>query len=442
MNMGNQMSLHRQTRRRFAKHLMAAPILVSGSVRARESRDIGMPITKFGALSDGVTINTRAIQATIDACAKNGGGTVLVPAGVFVSGALFLKPGVNLHLAKGAVLRCTTDMAHFPQQRTRIEGHFEARFTPALINAAACHGLKITGEGTLDGAGRPIWDRFWALRNAAPVPSEFPNLGLPRARLALIESSRGVTVDGVTFKDSQFWNLHLYDCEDVLVRNARFEVPDDYRQAPSTDGIDVDSCRRVTVDGCYFSVTDDCVAAKGSKGPRALQDASSPPVDGLRIVGCHFRRGHNALACGSEATVVRNVVMEHCRVSGDVVLLRMKLRPDTPQRYENIQVRGITLDSEGGRILSIEPWSQYRNLDSAEPPKSIVRNISLVDIRGRFGAFGLIKPNPGQTTIENILFKDVSVELGKPRLTVSGARDLRFDNVNVNGATVPTPTSD
>lgn len=157
---------------------------------------------------------------------------------------------------------------------------------------------------------------FWKLRGAAPDPHNFPNLGLPRARLALIEDSKEVTVEGITFKDSQFWNLHLYRCENVLVRGARFEVPDDYKQAPSSDGIDLDSCRRVTIDGCTFSVTDDCIAAKGSKGPRAREDKDSPPVENIRVRNCHFRRGHHVLACGSDATIVRDVIVENSRGDG------------------------------------------------------------------------------------------------------------------------------
>src|SRR5689334_22002746 len=102
------MSLHRRTRRWFAASLIAAP-----------------------ALADGETINTLAIQSAIDHLAARGGGVVTVPAGVFVTGALFLKPKVDLHLAKGAVLKCTTEMSNFPRQRTRIEGHFEENFTPA-----------------------------------------------------------------------------------------------------------------------------------------------------------------------------------------------------------------------------------------------------------------------------------------------------------------------
>ena len=274
-------------------------------------------------------------------------------------------------------------MANFPVQRTRIEGHFEEKFNPALINAKNCDGLHISGEGTLDGAGRPIWDLFWKLRAAAPNPGNFPNVGVPRARLALIESSRGVTVEGVTFKDSQFWNLHLYKCDGVLVRQARFEVPDDYKQAPSTDGIDLDSCRNVTVDGCYFSVTDDCIAAKGSKGPHALEDQDSPPVEHIRVRNCVYKRGSGVLTLGSEATLVRDVIVERCRVIGNVTVAVLKLRSDTPQHYEDIHYRDITLESTGGTIISVRPWSQYTNLQGQAPPHSMVRNVSMTGFKGQ-----------------------------------------------------------
>ncbi len=423
------------TRRRLALSMLSVPLLASCAGRAMmSSRRVS--VVEFGAQADGTTINTRFIQAGIDQIAGSGGGTLVVPRGVFVSGALFLKPGVNLHLDEGAVIRCTTDMTHFPPQRTRIEGHFEEKFTPALINAKGCDGLRITGQGTLDGAGMPIWEKFWALRNAAPNPHEFPNLGVPRARLALLEESKGVLVEGVTFKDSQFWNLHIYKCEDVTVRGARFTVPDDYKQAPSSDGIDLDSCRQVVIDGCYFSVTDDCVAAKGTKGVRALEDKDSPPVEHIRIRNCHFRRGHHALACGSEATIIRDVVMEDCRVDGDMVLARLKLRPDTPQTYEDITFRNITLDNDRGTIVAVQPWSQYVNLDGAPPPQSTVRNISFIGIKGRFGGFGTIAPNPGQTRISDILFQDVDVRLGRGKLEASSVERLRLESVRVNGQPV------
>jgi polygalacturonase len=420
------------TRRRFTLSLLSLPFW-HHAARAAAPDGKRLSILDTGAVADGGTVNTHAIQAAIDRLAGQGGGTVVVPAGVFVSGALFLKPGVHLHLDKGAVLRCSTDMRHFPVQRTRIEGHFEERFNPGLINAAGCDGLTMTGDGTLDGAGRPIWDRFWQLRNASKEKGNFRNLDVARARLAVIEASRGVTIDGITFKDSQFWNLHMYRCRDVVVRNASFEVPDDYVQAPSTDGIDIDSCQDVLVDGCRFSVTDDCIAAKGTKGPHALDDKDSPPTERIRVRNCVFRRGHAMFTCGSEATVVRDVVIEHCRVENVGSVAHLKLRPDTPQRYEDIHFRDLTLDSGKGEIVSIRPWSQYFDLKGEAPPHSVVRGVTLEGIRGRFGAFGMIAPNPGQTDIGAITLKNFDVQLTDLRLRVKDAAMPVLENVVVNG---------
>lgn len=415
-------------RRRFALSLLSVPLWCHAAPGGRR-----VSIVDTGAVADGATVNTRAIQAAIDGLAGQGGGTVVVPAGVFVSGALFFKPGVHLHLDRGAVLRCSTDMRHFPVQRTRIEGHFEERFNPGLVNASGCDGLTITGEGTLDGAGRPIWDQFWKLRNASREKGNFRNLDVPRARLAVIEGSRGVTIAGITFKDSQFWNLHLYRCRDVVVRNAGFEVPDDYAQAPSTDGIDIDSCQDVLVDGCRFSVTDDCIAAKGTKGPHALEDKDSPPTERIRVRNCTFRRGHALFTCGSEATVVRDVVVEHCRVQDVGAIAHLKLRPDTPQRYEDIAFRDLVLDSGKGEIVAIRPWSQYFDLKGEAPPHSVVRGLVLDGIRGRFGAFGIVAPNPGQTDITGVVLRNFDVQLTDERLQVKDAAKPVVENVVVNG---------
>ncbi len=413
------------TRRTLALSGLAA-LAATPACAAKARR---LMITDFGAVGDDATLNTAAVQSTIDKAAQ-GGGVVVVPQGVFVCGALFLKPGVDLHLERGAVLKCSTDLSHFPPMRTRIEGHFEDVFTPGLINADGCDGLTISGEGTLDGAGMPVWEQFWKNRAANPG---FANIGMARARLAVLSNARRVTVDGITFKDSQFWNLHIYNCEDVMVRNARFQVPDDYKQAPSTDGIDLDSCRKVTVDGCYFSVTDDCIAAKGSKGPFALDDTSSPPVEHIRIRNCIFKRGNGMLTLGSEATIVRNVIVENCKAIGKVQVAVLKLRPDTPQHYEDIHYRNITLDSPAGNILSIQPWKQYFDLKGQPPPQSVVRNITLTNIRGRFGSFGVVSPNPGQTEISGIVLKNIDVQLTRDILTFGDDVRVHFENVKVNG---------
>lgn len=423
------MPVHRYTRRRFNSLAASAAFWAAGA-RCIAAPVRELAITKTGAKADGTTVNTRAIQAAIDQLAARGGGTVVVPRGVFVSGALFFKPRVHLRLTEGAVLKCSTDLANFPAQRTRIEGHFLPHFTPALINAANCDGLQITGDGVLDGDGMYVWEAFWAGRAR---DRNFANTALARARLMLIESSKNVTIEGVTFKDSQFWNCHLYRNDGVLVRGAHFSVPDDYRQAPSTDGIDIDSSRDVTVDDCVFSVTDDCIACKGSKGPHAMEDTDSPPVETIRVRNCTFKRGGGVLTCGSEATVVRDVIAEDCRITGAVRIATLKLRPDTPQHYEDITFRNITSDGPSSGIVQMAPWTQYFDLQGMQPPKSVVKNLKFLNIRGTFNSIGTIKPNPGQTEIRDVLLKDLNVTVKAGALNTSGVTGLRLDNVVVNG---------
>ena len=417
------------SRRRFNTLIASAP-LWSLAAKAFASPSRELLITRSGAVGDGSTLNTKAIQAAIDQLAAKGGGTVVVPKGVFVSGALFFKPKVNLRLTEGAVLKCSTDLSNFPAQRTRIEGHFLPSFTPAFINATNCDGFQLTGDGILDGAGMPVWELFW--KNRAQNHG-FANTGIPRARLALIEGSKNVRIEGITFKDSQFWNCHLYNNDGVLVRQVHFQVPDDYKQAPSTDGIDIDSSRDVTVDGCVFSVTDDCIACKGSKGPLAMQDKDSPAVERIRVRNCTFKRGGGVLTCGSEATIVRDVIAEDCTITGRVRVATLKLRPDTPQHYEDITFRNITSQGPSSGIINMAPWSQYFDLQGMQPPKSIVKNLKFIGIKGTYTSFGIIKPNPGQTEISDVLMKDFDVTIENDKLSTSGVTDFRFENVIVNG---------
>ena len=165
--------------------------------------------------------------------------------------------------------------------------------------------------------------------NGAPRTNRLvTNLDVKRPRNIFIEDSKDVQVSGISLRESGFWNLHLFRCTDVLVKNVDIRAP---LRSPSTDGIDVDSCRNVTIQGCYISVNDDNICLKGNKGTSALDDKTIPPVEHVRISGCEFGMGNAALTVGSEATVVRDVIIENCRLTGTNrnCVLKLKLRPDT-----------------------------------------------------------------------------------------------------------------
>jgi alpha-L-rhamnosidase len=392
-------------------------------------------VTDFGAVGDGTTLDTKSIQSAIDHLAANGGGTLLIPKGVFLSGALFLKPGVELYLDEGAVLKGSTNIADFPKMKTRIEGQF-IDWIPALVNADHCDHLRITGSGTLDGDGHSYYVEFWHARRKN---ADVTNLAVERPRLMFIQDSRGVQVKGVTFKDSGFWNLHLYKCVDVAVSGVHFEAP--YQKGtvpgPSTDGMDIDSCQGVNVRGCSFAVNDDCIGLKGTKGPFALKDKDSPPIEHIRVSDCTFVAGQGVVTLGSEATVVNDVIVENCTVTGKIPLVRFKLRPDTPQLYENIQYRNITLtgteDVFEDEIIAIKPWTQFFDLKGATPPKSVVKDITLSNIHGTFGKFGEIEGAAGQTDISNITLENIHVNLKDPNLYEHDVKNLVVKDVTVNG---------
>jgi polygalacturonase len=405
------------------------------SLRAAEPVPLKVLITDFNAMGDGRTVSTQAIQQAIDHVAKSGGGTVVVPEGVYTTGALFFKPGVNLHLEKDAVLRGSTFIEDYPKTMTRIEGHFE-EWRPALINFSKADGVRITGEGMLEGSGQAFWQLFWK-RLAAD--SKTKNLDVERPRLMFIDSCTNVLISGIKLKDSGFWNMHLYRCREVLVENVTITAP---IGAPSTDGIDIDSCQNVTIRGCSISVDDDCIAIKGSKGPLALDDKDSPPVEHIRITNCTFALGHGVVTLGSEATIVRDVVVENCRVvsasptrtnSG----VRLKLRPDTPQTYEDIHFNNIVLEGYG-KLLSIEAWTQYFDLKGQPRPSSTVRNITASNITGSYESIGTIKAHD-RVKISDITLENINLTLKNDRLRLGEVENLVIKNVIVNGKPLENP---
>ncbi len=303
---------------------ITAALLLSFIQTGRATESNRVSIAAAGAVGDGVTLNTPAIQKAIDQLATNGGGTLVIPKGEFLTGAIFLKPGVNLHLDPGAVLKGSTNIENYPAMQTRIEGHAQV-WRPALVNAKSADHLRITGEGTIQGGGKPFWDTFWERRAANKLTQ---NVEVERPRNLFIQDSKDVQISGISLRDSGFWNLHLYRCQNVVVEKLDIRAP---THSPSTDGIDVDSCQDVTIHGCYISVDDDNISLKGDKGPFAMDDKDNPPVTHIRISDCTFGLGNAGLTLGSEASLVHDVVMEKLPAGGHGKKLCVETQ--SPARY-------------------------------------------------------------------------------------------------------------
>lgn len=388
-------------------------IIIAHAALAVTDSTVQFPVT--GAVSDGATVNTKVIQTTIDQCAKAGGGTVVIPKGEFVSGALFFKPGVNLELAEGAVLLVSTNIADFPALlHVRFEGHF-AEHASSLLNADGCDHFRLTGPGMLNGNGKTYWKH------------SFPS-GLPR--LVEIINSKDVTVSGVQFLNSPQWNLHFYNCQDCTVENCRFQA-----KGPSTDGTDIDSSQNITVKGCYYSVNDDCVCLKGNRYDGLDQEPKSLPVQNIHVMDCTFVRGMGAVVLGTEATVIRDVEFKDSSVAGNMPMLRLKFRPDTAgQDYANIHVHDIKLDGSG-KILSLEP-THGTKVPADKSAHGKISNVTVENITGSFGSFG--KFGGAITDVRNITLRNINVKVsGDPNLISDKVVNLKMENVNVSTNSAP-----
>ncbi len=438
-------------------------LLLTSLANGQEAKHFS--ISAFGAVADGKTINTTSIQQAIDQAATAGGGVVEIPAGTWRSGSIFLKPGVELNLAENAVLLGSTNIEDYPKRVTRIEGHFEP-WRMALVNAQEMDHVRISGKGVLDGNGITYWAQFWQRRRENP---KCTNLEVERPRLMFIDRCKDVRIQGISLRYSGFWNLHVYRCRDVLIEGLTITSPTRHTQhrnymtdsilkgmkeaaevknsplkdnilGPSTDGIDIDSSQKVTVRNCYISVNDDNIALKGSKGPLAGEDKDSPPVEDILIEDCEFGDGNGMITCGSEATLVRNVTVRNCSITGDATMLTLKLRPDTPQHYENILIDGIKLGGGKGRVLNVAPWTQFFDLKGHAPPPRTVNNITIRNVTGEFLTLGTLRGNPGDT-LRDITLENIDLKLGDQRFEPGEVKNFVSKNVILNGVSYSSPAS-
>lgn len=405
---------------------LAALAVVFVSARARD-----FAVTDFGATPNDATLDTPAIQRALDEAAAAGGGRVVLAGGTFRSGALFLRPGVEFHVAAGATLLGSNRIDDYPRALTRIEGKRQ-EWRVALLNGVDLSGVRLSGAGVVDGNGILFWAAFWQRRKENP---HCTNLEVERPRLLFLDSCRDVRIEGLTFRDSGFWNLHLYRCRDVVIDGVTIKAPDSGAiRGPSTDGIDLDSCRDIVVRRTSISVGDDCIALKGTKGPHADQDSESPPVENILIEDCTFGDGAGVVTCGSEATVVRNVTLRRCKLTSGNNVLSLKLRPDTPQLYENLVVEDIDVQvANTGRILKVQPWSQFFDLQGEAPPRSQIRNVTVRNVRGTIGSIGTLLTHD-TATIEGFVLQNIDVRATDAKLVVGKNVDLTVREVTVNGA--------
>ncbi|MGI4824168.1 MAG: glycoside hydrolase family 28 protein [Janthinobacterium lividum] len=391
-------------------------------------------ITQFGASTDSTKLNTQAIQRTIDQASASGGGVIVIPKGVFLSGALFFKPNTQLRLVAGAKLKGSDNIADYPLLPSRMEGQ-SLPYYAALINAHQVNNFRITGPGTIDGNGLRFWKTFWEHRDSLQKQGKSStNLEVHRPRLIFIWGCDKVTIQQVKLHNSGFWTTHLYQCTNVLIDGCDIRSPFRPVKAPSTDGVDIDVCKHVIIRNCYISVNDDGVCMKGGKGPTAQKLPENGPIEDVLVENCTFGEVHAALTCGSECIHATNITMRNCKMDNDRPILLFKMRPDTYQLYENITIENIT--GKCGTIVSLSPWTQFFNMaGSTEKPSGVIRNIRITNVKVKCRELALLAGNP-EDKVENIVFKNVEATAPTATFTNKYPKTVTFDHVTLNGAPV------
>jgi polygalacturonase len=355
----------------------------------------------------------------------------VVPHGTFLSGAIFFKPGTHLHVTEGGMLKGSDDIHNYPIQPSRMEGQ-NLDYFPALVNAYNVDGFTISGKGTIDGNGLKYWEAFWQRRKENP---KCTNLEVSRPRLVFIWNCDNVQIQDIKLHNSGFWTTHLYQCDNVKILNAHIFAPKEPVPAPSSDAIDLDVCNNVLVKGCFMSVNDDAIAMKGGKGPWADQDPNNGANSNILIEDCEFGFCHSTFTCGSESVHTRNVLMRNCTVDGVSRVIFLKMRPDTPQKYEYITLENITGSARTG--IYIRPWRQFFDLQGREtPPVSTSENIVFRNIKlecKNLFEVGITEHDK----LRNFTFENIDAKAEKAELDTTLFEGLVLKNVMVNGEAFP-----
>ena len=392
-------------------------------------KDLGKQfiITDHGAKMDSTVVQTAVIQNIIDQASQQGGGVIVIPKGIFLSGALFFKPKTHLYVSEGAVLKGSDKIADYPIMPSRMEGQ-SLDYFPALVNAYGVNGFTISGKGTIDGNGLNYWKAFWQRRKENP---NCTNLEVSRPRLVFIWKSNDVQIQDVRLKNSGFWTSHYYQCNNIKILNVHITAPHEPIKAPSTDAIDLDVCNNVLIKGCYLAVNDDAIALKGGKGPYADKDPGNGSNTNIIIEDCDFGFCHAALTCGSEAIHNKNIVMRNCHITNAMRVLWLKMRPDTPQKYEFVSVENI--DGYAYSLIYVKPWKQFFDLKGRKDvPLSFCDNISLKNINLKCEVFFDVSPGE-YDKLSKFRFDNLNITAKNGSYDKKVVKDFSLTNVKVNG---------
>lgn len=259
-------------------------------------------ITEYGVKDDG-KVHTGEFQALIDLIHDKGGGLIVVPEGIYMTGSLFFKQGVNMYVSSRGMIKGSDDISDYAIVDTRIEGE-NCRYFAALINLDGIDGLTICGNGAIDGNGIRSWNGFWKRREWNPDCS---NKDEQRAKLIYISNSKNITLAGLHIQNAQYGTNHIYKSDHIKYLDCKITAPVSPVPAPGTDAINIDESSDILIKNCYMSVSDDAVVMKN--GPEI---AGAQASERIVIENCTLGFSRACINCGTESTHAAKVLIRNC----------------------------------------------------------------------------------------------------------------------------------
>ena len=414
-------------------------------------------ILRFGAHGDDATDCTEAFRKAIAECHAAGGGRIIVPKGKFLTGAIRLRSGVNLHLDEGATIAFSRDPQKYPLVFTRWEG-IELRNYSPFVYAFEEENVAITGAGTIDGQADSEHWWSWKGRRERGAPGE-PNQAKDRKLLQEMGEKnvpveqrvfgdghylrpqfiqpyrcKNVLFEGVTLRNSPMWQVNPVLCSNVTVRKLNIDS-----SGPNTDGCDPESCTDVLIEDCVFNTGDDCIAIKSGRNTDGRR--LHAPSENIVIRRCHMKDGHGGVTLGSEISGgVRNVFVENCQMDSPHLedALRIKNNAMRGGVLESVYARGIRVGQVAMAGLAIDFHYEEGEAGGFTP---VVRNVEIEDMSVQETKYPLYLRGFKNTPIEGVRLTNCAFEHAAEPSLLENVKHLRLQDVRVNGKTWKAPAS-
>jgi polygalacturonase len=439
-------------------------------------------VTDFGAVGDGVTLNTEAFAKAINALADKGGGELVVPPGLWLTGPVKLCSHLNLHLERGALIQFARDYHLYPLAVIDLKGEKEVDSTSPIYGFNLTD-IAITGDGIVDGGGdawRPIkrgklgdsdWkalvksggvvnakgDGWWPSEQAmageklAETLRKSHSLSLAdyepahaflRPKMLRLIGCQRVLLDGVTVQNPPNWTINPVLCEDVTIHKVQVR---NSPVAQNSDALDLESCRRGIISGCTFDAGDDGICIKSGKD--AAGRRIGVPTEDVLVKDCVVYHAHGGFTIGSEMSGgVRHMVVTNCLFIGTEVGLRFKSARGRGGVVEDISIidtrmTGITGDAinfnlyyEGKSALEGEEGGTETNLPPVTEETPQFRNIHIENVICRGAERAIVLQGLPEMPIRDISLKNVSIT-SRRGVSVTDAAGVTFENVRVKHET-------